>query len=171
MEPLLLQPLRMCWPCLGMRRTSLAPGERWGWGRVKRESSPSSVARGHWKFWEDSVHWVAEKCRMTEILYSFPVEISLFLNPPSRPLWCRWDSVHWAHGTPWNISKKPKKQQCREKHKLEVLWLQEWYICCMQVLKEMMLTKLSLVPCVLWVKFCQGGLFILWAWSLLWGCW
>lgn len=45
-----------------------------------------------------------------------------------------------------------KTSSVGEKRKAEVLGIQDWYICCMQndaVLKEMMLTKMSLVPCVL----------------------
>lgn len=55
-------------------------------------------------------------------------------------------------GTWYTVKHLQKTSSVGEKHKVEVLWIQDWYICCMQdeaVLKEKMLAEMSLVPCVL----------------------
>lgn len=55
-------------------------------------------------------------------------------------------------GTWYTMKHLQKTSSVGEKHKVEVLWIQDWYICCMQdeaVLKEKMLAEMSLVPCML----------------------
>lgn len=92
-----------------MRRTSLAPREM---GLGLSEEGVLSIHHG-----QRALEGHFERIQLTELQRNAEWErfctISLLrspVNPPSRPLWCRWNSVRWALGTPWNIS---KNQQCR----------------------------------------------------------